>query len=134
MDAGAFAFALSDLGALIAAPLHFAHDDDLGEWPPRVSAATSTPSGSISKPTRRPIARRRSLWIPNWIEHDEDLSSVGVAPRAPTIPVRGANRDGDGDGTGRRHSERAPARLPGVPRGTKTRRRRDAEDARGDAS
>ena len=102
MDTGAFAFALPDLGALIAAPLHVAHDDDPSEWPPPGFRGDFDALGfDFQAHADAPSRDDEASWIPNWIEHDDDLTFVEVAPRAPTIPDPRRERDhGDGDGDG----------------------------------
>ena len=131
MDAGAFAFALPDLGALIAAPLHFAHDDDLGEWPPPGFRGDFDALGfDFQAHANAPSRDDEASWIPNWIEHDEDLSSVGVAAaRAddPRAAARDRDGDRDGDGDGAHSGTASPAAAsPASPAG----RRLDAEETR----
>ena len=88
MDTGAFAFALPDLGALIAAPLHVAHDDP-SEWPPGFRGDFDALGFDFQAHADAPSRDDEALWIPNWIEHDDDLTFVEVAPReSRRSPIR----------------------------------------------
>ena len=129
MDTGAFAFALPDLGALIAAPLHVAHDDDPSEWPPPGFRGDFDALGfDFQAHADAPSRDDEASWIPNWIEHDDDLTFVEVAPAGADDP-RSVSRERDHSGD---HSRDGDHSGDGAHSGTASPagRRLDAEETR----
>ena len=109
-------------------PLHVAHDDDPSEWPPPGFRGDFDALGfDFQAHADAPSRDDEASWIPNWIEHDDDLTFVEVAPAGADDP-RSVSRERDHSGDHSRDGDHSGdgAHLNGVARGTKTRRRRDA--------
>ena len=115
---------------VIAAPLHVAHDDDPSSGPPSGFRGDFDALGfDFQAHADAPSRDDEASWIPNWIEHDDDLTFVEVAPAGADDPRSvSRERDHSGDHSQAAATTRATARA--TPTASPAGRRLDAEETR----
>ena len=131
-------------GALIAAPLHVAHDDDPSEWPRAGRRGDFDALGFDFSRTDAPSRDDEAAWIPNWRPrrrpHLRRSRAAGARHRSDkrrSRPLRDHSRDGDPRATARTRTaspandNSTPKRREGprVMRRNRGTRRSDAENA-----